>query len=102
MDSTLSDHLRRLTLQSLQGVRRKASGTRVGGWQAHDGFVDTVKCSADGATLATGGADRTVALWDLATSKRRVRMAGHTGNVVRVAFSDGGRTLVSGAFRQDG
>ena len=64
--------------------------------------------SPDGATLATGGADGSVRLWDVATGKQRRKFQGHQGGsgllnspshlggAVSLAWSADGKLLVSG------
>src|SRR5579885_2670145 len=49
----------------------------------------------DGKTLALGGDDGTVRLWDLAKSAERFPTRGHTGRVLDVAFSPDGKVLAS-------
>ena len=54
--------------------------------------------SPDGKTLATGNADDTVRLWDVATHRQIGRpLTGHTEPVNSVAFSPDGKTLASGS-----
>ena len=49
----------------------------------------------DGKTLASGGEDRAIKLWDLSTGQARRSMTGHTNLVWCLAFSPKSRTLVS-------
>jgi transcriptional regulator with XRE-family HTH domain len=63
---------------------------------SHAGPVDSVAFSWDGTTLATGNADGTVRLWDVATRRQIAALAGPTGGVNSVAFSRDGTTLATG------
>jgi WD40 repeat protein len=99
----------RLALASDQGVVRTvelATGAaRVVG--RHDGRVLIVRFSADSGSLATGGLDGQVKIWDLLGGS--IVVSGHTARVWDVAFSPDGRWLASASadgtvrtFERDG
>jgi WD40 repeat protein len=59
--------------------------------------VYSVAYSPDGMTLASGGGDKTVRLWDVRTGKNTSTLKGHTDTVLSVAFAPNGETLASGS-----
>jgi WD40 repeat protein len=62
----------------------------------HDGMVACAAFSANGNRILTGGADKTVRLWDVATGEQLRRFDGPTESVRAVALSPDGRYAVSG------
>ena len=50
------------------------------------GGVYSLAYSADGNTVATGGGDKIVRLWDVGQGRERAVMQGHTARVVCVAL----------------
>lgn len=59
------------------------------------GSVSTLAFSPDGKTLASGGWDDMVRLWDVETGKEVRKMLAHQAMVARVAFSPDGKFLAS-------
>jgi WD40 repeat protein len=53
--------------------------------------------SPDGRTVATGGTDSTVRIWELATGQQRFKLDGHLGLVAGLTYTPDGKTLISGA-----
>jgi eukaryotic-like serine/threonine-protein kinase len=57
--------------------------------------------SPDGKTLATGGADQIVRLWDLSNGEVRLELRGHVSDVRRACFVSNGKTLITSGLRED-
>jgi WD40 repeat protein len=68
---------------------------------AHNDEILSIALTHDGTLLATGGADKTVRLWDPATLKELAKLEGHTGHVTCVAFNADGTQLASGGTDRD-
>jgi WD40 repeat protein len=78
--------------------RQRWSATR------HKGFISAIAISPDGQTIASGGADQIIRLWDSASGAERRQLTGNRGWVIDLAFAPAGETLVSagadGTIRQ--
>jgi WD40 repeat protein len=66
----------------------------------HSSSVLAVAFSGDGKTLASGGQDKLVKLWDAATGRDLRTLKGHGDWVQAVAFSPDGKLLASGSRDQ--
>jgi len=64
---------------------------------AHQSGVNSAALSPDGKRLVTGGDDKTIKIWEIATGKELFALPGaHEAAVSCVAFSPDGRQIVSG------
>jgi WD40 repeat protein len=66
--------------------------------KGHTGWVAAVAFSPDNKVLATGGADNTIKLWDVATQKELRVLKKHTDVVTGLAFSSKLRALASASY----
>lgn len=67
----------------------------------HTAGVLSIAFSPDGTTLASGGWDNTIRIWDVATGQPiGSPYAGHTNHVHSVGFSPDGKMLASGSCAQ--
>ena len=63
--------------------------------EGHVDNVFAVAFSPDGQRLATGGSDKTVIIWDLATGQKTLSLKGHTNAITSLQFVSDGRRLMS-------
>jgi WD40 repeat protein len=65
-------------------------------------LADGARRSHDNAKFASGGGDRTVFVWDVATGQTTRRLPGHIGKVNAVEFNDDATVLASGMYEMLG
>jgi WD40 repeat protein len=65
----------------------------------HQGRIHALTVSPDGKTLASGGEDQMIKLWDVATGRVRTTLRGHTVTIRGLAFSPRGDLLASSGSR---
>ncbi len=77
-------------------LREARTGDLIHTLDGHHGSVTTVAFNKDGTMLASGGTDRNLRLWDVATRKQiGAALSGHNGSIRGLAFLPNGGTLAS-------
>ena len=61
----------------------------------HADALYALALSPDGKTMATGGYDQKIKLWDLTTGKEKTTLKGHNGSINGLAFRPDGKVLAS-------
>ncbi|CAD8089848.1 unnamed protein product [Paramecium primaurelia] len=64
---------------------------------SHNDYIRSVCFSPDGNTLASGGSDCSIRLWDVKTGQQKAKLERITSNISSVCFSPDGNTLASGS-----
>jgi WD40 repeat protein/tRNA A-37 threonylcarbamoyl transferase component Bud32 len=73
--------------------RQGGAGTKV----AAGHRINALAFSNDGQSLALGGSDLAVRVWDVATWQQRAVLRGHSHEVTSLAFGPDGKSLISGS-----
>jgi WD40 repeat protein len=66
-------------------------------FRGHTQGIWSVAFAPDGLTLASGGSDRYVRIWDIETGRLLRSLRGHTQEIRQVAYSPDGRILATGS-----
>jgi len=75
----------------------KAGTREVKTFRGHSHGIWTVAYAPDGLTLASGGVDRLVRIWDIETGRLLRSLHGHTRDIRAALFSLDGQTLITGS-----
>jgi WD40 repeat protein len=66
-------------------------------FRGHSHGVWTVAYAPDGQTLASGGVDRYVRMWDIETGRLLRSLRGHTHDIRAIAYTPDGQLLATGS-----
>ncbi|MEG3863741.1 SMI1/KNR4 family protein [Microcoleus sp. herbarium12] len=88
---------REIILKAIQDNNLYALFRYIKTFRGHSDSVYTIAFNPDGQTLASGGADRTIKIWDLKTGQEIYTLTEHTDAVVSLIASPDGKTLLSGS-----
>jgi len=79
-------------------IRDAVNGKIIRSWIGHVGGVVSVAFSPDGKTIASGGRDNMIRIWEVSTGAIKATLEGHTDWVTSVAFSPDGKLVASGSI----
>jgi WD40 repeat protein/transcriptional regulator with XRE-family HTH domain len=97
LDSIVAWGLDRSSAEARYAMRAAAASPQIATLTSGYGAVNSVAFSPDGKILATGNADGTARLWNLATGQQtRSSLHGGSQAVTSVAFSPNGKILATG------
>ncbi|APW61616.1 WD40 repeat domain-containing protein [Paludisphaera borealis] len=96
VDPAIEDRIGEVKIWDLTGAEPTPRVRLIG----HEYGTAAVTFSPDGATVASGGFDRGVKLWDVARGVPRAEPEGHKGWVAALAFSPDGSLLATGSHDQ--
>jgi len=88
---------REILLKAIQNNNRYALFRYMKTFRGHFDSVYAITFTPDGQTLASGGADRSIKIWDLNTGQGICTLTEHTDAVVSLIASSDGKTLLSGS-----
>ena len=80
------------------GANAPNTATKLREFTGHSGAVYALAVTADGKFLITGGNDKTVRVWEVASGKQLRAFQGHLSAVTAVAVRGDGRQVVSGSL----
>ncbi|WP_173046212.1 WD40 repeat domain-containing protein [Nitrospira sp. KM1] len=75
----------------------KAGARELRTFRGHSHGVWSVAFAPDGSTLASGGVDRLVRIWDIETGRLLRSLRGHTNDIRSIVYTPDGQTLASGS-----
>jgi len=75
-------------------IWNRETDSRIASFEAHDGAVLDLCCSADGR-LASASQDMSAKIWDIETNVLLAELTGHRAPVVNCAFSPGGTLFLT-------
>ena len=84
------------TLATIDIDRMKIT-SRNNAFSGHTSDINSICFSPDGNFVVSGSSDKTLILWDFATSEEVISFYGHKGAITSVGFSCDGKYIISGS-----